>query len=159
MANISPLLIAYGVSNAVGLVILWAAVKRPKLARLGLFLVFAWAAWINYITCRLQPGAYLDYSRYAIGFYKDFINGWFKDHIRIAVTCIAVGQLLIASGMLLNGIWVKPACVGVIIFLLAIAPLGFGAVFPFSLTVSAAAWLVLRNDDGRWLWQFDIATG
>jgi len=40
--------------------------------------------------------------------------------IDIIIPLIAVGQLCIAVGMLLKGIWVKLACIGSIIFLLSI---------------------------------------
>lgn len=85
-------LAAWIISNTVALLILRAAVKRPKIARSMLFLLFAW--------------------------------GW----------------------------WVKWACIGTIIFLAAIAPLGVGAGFPFSVTVSIAAWFIIRRDDLDYLW-------
>lgn len=150
--NTSLLLIAYGFSNLAALLILWAAFRRPKLARLALVLLFGWAAWINYSTVRETPDLYLNYSRYAIKWYDLFIEGWFRQHITFAVTCIAVGQALISLGMLYRGVWVNIACVGVIVFLLAIAPLGFGAAFPFSLIVAFAAWKIINNGDNPLLW-------
>jgi hypothetical protein len=143
------LLIAYCASNIAGLLLLWAAVKKPKHARLVFFVLFGWACWINYTTGQQHPQVYLDYARFSIGIYKDFINGWFKNHIQVTVTIIAIGQALIALGMLLNGIWVKMACVGVILFLLAIAPLGVGSAFPFSITVSIAAYFIIKSICGK----------
>ncbi|MGZ3765422.1 MAG: hypothetical protein ACXVA2_12205 [Mucilaginibacter sp.] len=148
------LIIAYSVSNIAGLLLLWAAIKRPKLARLFSVLLFAWASWINYTTCHQHPQIYLDYAQYAIGFYKDFINGWFKNHVTLMVTCISIGQALVAIGMALKGIWVKIACTGAVLFLLAIAPLGIAAGFPFSITVSAAAFFIIFKDDKNYLWKF-----
>jgi hypothetical protein len=65
---------------------------------------------------------------------------------------IAVGQFLIAIGILLKGWWVKWACIGAMIFLFSIIPLMVGSAFPFSLIVSWAAWLVLSRDKKDYLW-------
>ena len=150
--NISLLLIFYGFSNIAGLLILWAAFRRPKLARLALVMMFGSAAWVNYSAAQESPEMYLSYSRYAIKWYADFISGWFQTHITLMISLIAIGQGVIALGMIYSGIWMKIACLGVIVFLIAIAPLGFGAAFPFPLTVAFAAWKIIRKDDGAPLW-------
>ena len=151
--NHQVILTAYIVSNLVGLLYLFAAIKRPKLARLMFLLLFSWASWINYTTCHQHPEIYLKYAEKSIGIYADFINGWFKGHITILVSCIAIIQGLIAFGMLLKGNWVKIACIGAIIFLIGIAPLGVYSAFPFSLTVSAAAYFIILKDDKDYLWR------
>jgi hypothetical protein len=69
------------------------------------------------------------------------------------IPLIATGQLLIAVGMLLKGWWVQWACIGAIIFLLSIAPFMVGSAFPFSITVSVAAWMILKKDDRNYIWK------
>jgi len=150
-------LAAWAISNIAALVILWAAVRRPNIARALLFLLFAWASWANYTTVHQTPEVYLEYASMSIEWYSEFILGWFSSHIVPFVTAVAAGQALIAVGMLLRGWWVKLACLGTILFLVAIAPLGVGAGFPFSLTVSIAAWLVFRKNDMDFLWRFHRA--
>jgi hypothetical protein len=147
------LIAAYVASNLVGIVFLWIAYRNTKLARFMFLLLFGWASWINYNTGRSDPEVYLDYSERAIGFYSRFITGWFSDHITLFVSVIAIGQALIAIGMLLRGWIVTLACVGVMLFLIGIAPLGVYAAFPFSITVSIAAYLVMRKDDKDFLWK------
>ena len=148
--------IAYIASNIAGILILLAAVKLPKLARLFFVILFGWACWINYTTAHTQPEIYLEYSNYALPFYKSFIQGWFAQNITLMVTLIAIGQGLIAVGMMLKGWWVKLACAGIIIFLIGIAPLGIYAAFPFSITVSLAAYFIWRKDDLNYLWKFQL---
>lgn len=145
--------LAYWGSNVVGLAFLLAAYKRPRLARLMFTLLFGYAFWINYNLSRTAPEAYLTYAEHAAGMYTIFIEGWFSRHITGFVTFIAVGQLLIAVGMTLNRYWVSLAGAGAIIFLMAIAPLGYYSAFPFSLTVSFAAYLITRSDDKDYLWK------
>ncbi len=154
--NGRTLIIVYMVSNLIGLLYLLAAIKAPKLARLLFLLLFGWAGWFNYTLCHKNPEAYLMYSQKSIHLYADFINGWFKEHITLFVSLIAIGQFLIAWGMLLKGIWVKLACVGVIIFLLSIAPLGMYAAFPFSIFVLLAAWFIIKKDNKDYIWKFSI---
>lgn len=147
-------LIGYIVSNIVGILFLWTAIKKPKLSRFMFVLLFGWASWMNYTTVHNKPEVYLEYADMSFSWYSDFINGWFKDNITAMVTMISIGQGLIAVGMLLNGIWVRLACIGAIVFLVAIAPLGVGSGFPFSITVSIAAFIILKKDDLNCLWKF-----
>ena len=145
-------LVMYIVSNFVGLFILWMAWKSPKVARFIFFLLFTWASYINYTMAHNSPMEYLNYSSLSVKWYSDFINGWFAQNVTLMVSLIAVGQGLIALGMILKGWWVKLACTGTIIFLLAIAPLGVGAAFPFSIIVSLAAFFILKRDDLDYIW-------
>src|SRR6476469_193966 len=108
-------------SNMVAIVLLVTAWKMPRLSRLLFFLLFTWASWTNWQTALNKPDAYLEYADLAIfSFYKDFINGWFKNHIVLAVGFVATCQLLIAIGMQSKGNFFKVAAVGAILFLLSI---------------------------------------
>jgi hypothetical protein len=138
-------LFLYIISNLAALIILWASVKKPKISRLMLVLLFGWASWTNYTTAHDHPEFYLEYASMSIPFYSDFINGWFKKNITPMVSAIAICQGLIAIGMVLNGWMLKLACTGAIIFLLSIAPLGVGSAFPFSITVSLASYFILKK--------------
>lgn len=150
------LYLAYALSNAVGLFLLWAAIKRPKVAQASFSLLFAWACWMNYTTSHSHPESYLFYAEKSIGFYRDFINGWFSRHITAAVSSIAVCQGLIAVGLWLGAKSFRLACVGIVLFLAGIAPLGVYAAFPFSLTVAAAAIILLRKANKVIVISFDI---
>jgi len=150
-------LIGYIISNVVAILLVIAAIKRPKLARLLFFLLFAWAFSMNYYVSHQRPEAYLEYADEALPFYRNFINGWFSEHITEMVSLIAFGQALIAMGMLLKGWWVKFSCIGAIIFFMSIAPLGLYAGFPFSIIASIAAIFILKNDDLNFLWKFRSA--
>ena len=141
-------------SKYCGVIIFWAAIKKPPLARLLFALLFGWACWINYTLSHEKPEVYLQYSNGAIRWYADFINDWFSKHITKMVSLIAIGQGLIAIGMLLKGWCVKFACIGVIIFLIAIAPLGMYAGFPFAITVGISAYLILKKETLNYLWKF-----
>jgi len=148
----SPILwISYSLSNLLGILIMWCALKRPMWARLLLMLLFGWAAWLNYDVAHQHPSVYLNYSHYGTGWYSGFIMGWFSRHITPMITMIVGGQVAIAVGIALKGWWVKLACIGIILFMTAIAPLGFAAAFPFSLTLSAAAYLIFNQKHNPYL--------
>ncbi|MCB0489935.1 MAG: hypothetical protein KDC99_15740 [Cyclobacteriaceae bacterium] len=154
MKHLEVYLIPYVVSNAVALFMLWSAWKKPVLARLLFFILFFWAFIMNLTTALTNPNDYLNYSEMAVAWYKSFIDGWFKDHITIVVVAIAIGQALIAIGIILNGTLVRLAAIGAILFLIGIAPLGVGSAFPFSITASVAAWLIIRRKNLEYLWKF-----
>jgi len=142
----------YITANLLGIFILLLAIMRPKTGRFILFLLFAWACTFNIFTSYNNPEVYLNYSTLSVQLYGRFINGWFKDHITLMVTAIAICQGLIAIGMLLRGWWVKLASFGAIAFLLSIAPLGVGSGFPFSITVSLAVCIILKRDNLESIW-------
>ena len=153
MDGLNEYFIPYVVSQAVSLIILIIAWKRTRWARWLFAILFLWAFATNMYIGLTNPDSYLDNARFAIPLYRDFINGWFSHYNHIIIPLIAVGQIFLAIGMVLHGWWVKFACIGSIIFLLSIAPLMVGAAFPFSITVSIAAWLILLNDDKNYIWK------
>jgi len=156
MSSFDEFLIPYIISQVASIIILIVAWKKTKWARVLFALLFFWASGTNMYIGITKPDTYQLYADLAIPAYRDFINGWFSHYNYIIIPLIAVGQFLIASGMLLKSWWVKAACVGAIIFLLSIAPLMVGAAFPFSITVSIAAWLILLNDDKNYIWKKQV---
>lgn len=155
MELLKEYIIPWSVSNIIAILFVVAAYKKPKLARLLFVLLFSWACWINYTTVHSNPSVYLDYANFTpFDLYASFINGWFKEHIIEMVTFISIGQGLIALGMLLKGWVVYLACIGAVIFFLAIAPFGIGSGFPASLLWSVAIYFILKNDDLNYLWKF-----
>lgn len=151
--NETMLAVAYWGSNLVGVVLLLISLKWTRVARVMFAIIFGYASWINYHLSHSNPEAYLDYKESAVGLYALFIEGWFSENITLFVTMIAVGQLLIATGMVMSKTWVTLASVGAIIFLAAIAPLGYYAAFPFSITVSLAAYQIIRKDEKLFIWK------
>ncbi len=146
-------LVLYIVSNAVALLLLWTAWKQPRIARSMFFFLFAWASWTNWTTALRNPQFYIEYADLSFwDVYKQFIRGWFSRHVTEAVGFIATCQGLVAVSMLLKGWILKTGCIGAIIFLLAIGPLGVGSAFPFSITASLALYLILKNKVNDYLW-------
>lgn len=153
MNGFDEYIIPYVISQVVSIIILIAAWKRTRWARWLFAALFLWASATNMYIGLTNPDSYLDNARFAIPLYQEFINGWFSHYNHVIIPLIAVGQFLIAIGMLLHGWWVKLACIGSMIFLLSIAPLMVAAAFPFSITVSIAAWLIFLNDDKNYIWK------
>ena len=56
---------------------------------------------------------------------------------------------IIAVAMLLKGTMFRLGCIGAIIFLLAISPLGVGAGFPCTLTLALAIFYLIRKPRPR----------
>jgi hypothetical protein len=137
-------LIANIASNLVALLLLLVCWRWRRVGRALFFAVFLWAAQLNLRLALTRPAVYLDYARWAIGPYRDFILGPFARHITPLVAAIALAQLAVAILLALRGRATQLGLLGAILFLLAIAPLGRGSAFPFSLTASLAASLLLR---------------
>ena len=134
------------VSNIVAVLQLFAAFKWPAIARFSFFFLFAWASWTNWVTSQHTPHVYLEYADFAWSrAYREFITGWFSQHIELAVGCIATCQALIAIAILLKGFLFLIGCIAAIIFLLAILPLGIGAGFPCTAIMAIALLVLLKK--------------
>ncbi len=102
-------------------------------------MLFAWAAATNTNTALTTPWVYLEYADLAVlEVYRSFILGWFSAHVAPMVLAIAAGQAVITVLLALPRPWRRLGVLGAIVFLMAIAPLGVGSGFPFSLTLAAA---------------------
>ena len=147
------MIVLHIISITVSLVMLGVTIKWPNVGRFLFVLLFLWAGYINSSTAISNPEEYLNYGNFAwLEFYKDFIYGFFGEHITVIVLLIAFCQLLIGILLLTKGAAVKWACWGGIVFLLAIAPLGVGSGFPTSLIMAAGLWLLSRKRFDHYLW-------
>jgi hypothetical protein len=144
----------YWTSNAAALLLLGISWRWPNAARFVFAAMFLGAAFVNARLALARPAEYLEYAKFAIlPGYREFILGWFADHAQGVVMSIAGGQALCGALMLSRKtVWL--GAIGQAIFLLAIAPLGVGSAFPFSLTCVAGLWLVARDaardDEDAW---------
>ena len=145
----------YIISNIVfGLTIVFAF-QKPMLARIFLAGFFLWASYFNSTSALNSPEIYLDYARPdALPAYSNFINGFFSRHITPFVCAIAAGQFLIFAGLVLNKRLTKLACLGGIIFGLAIAPLAVGSAFPSTVSMAIAFYILLKKYDHDFIWNF-----
>jgi hypothetical protein len=147
-------LILLAISNAIAILQLIAAIKWPQPARFSFFLLFAWAGFTNWKTALHTPHFYLEYADLTwSSWYQNFINGWFADHIKTAVSFIAACQTLIALSMLLKGWVFKLGAVGGIIFLLSIIPFGVGSGFPCTAIMAIAIFILIKKDKNTFAWQ------
>ena len=150
----SSYLLALLISNFVAVVLLYSTWKSPRLGRLLFLLVFSWAGLTNWVTFLKHPTAYLEYADLAFfSTYRNFINGWFSHHLLISVGFIASCQVLIGLGMMAKGFLFRLACVGAMIFLLAVLPLGVGSGFPCTLLMAIAMYLLYQQSPENYLWQ------
>ena len=145
-------LIAYIISNVLGILFLISSFTLPRLSRLLYAILFGWASWANWNMIINNSQDYLSYADLTfLTFYRSFILGWFKDHVQLSVGLIAAAQAVIAISLLMKGQVYKLGLLGGILFLVAIIPLGVGSAFPCT-AMLAAGLIVLRNED-TWLWQ------
>jgi hypothetical protein len=148
-------LLPYLVSNTIFILVLVAVALRPMIARIFFVLLFLWAASVNTATALKTPQVYLEYASMAlIPAYRDFINTFFAQHIQSIVLSIASCQMLISIGMMLYGSWVKLACLGGILFSLAIAPLGVGSGFPSTVLLAIALYILYAQPRHDFIWRW-----
>jgi len=142
-------LVPYLASNAIALALLGTSFRKPTWVRWATIAIFVWAAGTNARLALTYPLEYQGFGELAVlSPYRSFIYGWFRDHTAWLVVPIAVGQLTIAVLLLLNSRQSRRLAVGgAILFLLAIAPLGVGSAFPFSLTYGLALLVMARRLD------------
>jgi hypothetical protein len=148
------------ISNTVALLQLVAAIRWPRLARFSFFLLFAWACWTNWNESQLTPHSYLEYADLTwSNVYRNFINGWFADHVQLAVGFVAICQGLIAVSMLMKGWILRTGSIGAIIFLLSIMPFGVGSGFPSTAIMAVAIFILLQKHNKEFIWQKNRLVG
>jgi hypothetical protein len=139
-------LVVYLIANAIGLALLELGYFLPRVARWVWIGIFVWAATVNTMTAALEPWVYLAYGGLTPStWYRDFIAGWFSRHIPEVVLSIAAGQLAIAILLARDGRARRVGVIGATTFLIAIAPLGVGSGFPFSLSAIASLLIMERG--------------
>jgi hypothetical protein len=132
--------------NIFAILLVLVAAKWPKLARLLFSVLFLGAGVWNLFASLTMPAFYVEtYGPLATPPYAAFITGPFAANPALFVVPIAVGQLAIGILAAGTGARVRLAMLGSMAFLLAIAPMGVGAAFPFSLFGILAAYLLFRT--------------
>ncbi len=136
----------YLFSNLFAMVTLLLAVQSPRIARWILAAVFGMAAVANTRMAAVSPLDYLEYADLALlPIYQDFIRGPFSEHVQEIVFAIAICQAVISLAFAIDDRLLPIGVIGAVIFLAAIAPLGVGSAFPFSIFFAAAAVVVWRK--------------
>ncbi len=153
MKGLDHWLLPYILSQIVSLLLLWLCIKNNNWGRTAISLLFLYAGIYNMYIGFSRPEEYLNFAEFAIPLYQKFIRGWFSLHNGTMIPLIATGQFLSGIFLLLGGIWPRLGIIGVIAFLLAIAPLMTGSAFPFSITVSIAAMILWRKKRFLPIWQ------
>jgi hypothetical protein len=134
-------------SNVVAIALLLVAALGPKVARVLFIVIFFAAGIFNAYSVITQPEAYVEiYGEVAVfKLYRDFIYGVFSQYTTAFVLAIAVGQLAIGGLLMAKRPLLTLGVIGGVIFLVAIAPLGVGSAFPFSVFVIAALVVMYRR--------------
>jgi len=134
-------------SNVVAIALLLVAALWPKVARVLFVVIFIAAGIFNAYTVITEPMAYVvGYGDLAVlKLYQDFIHGVFSQYTTAFVLAIAVGQITVGGLLIAKRPLLTLGVIGGIIFLVAIAPLGVGSAFPFSVFAIAALVVMYRG--------------
>ena len=139
-------LIPYFVSNFISAVLVFSALRWPRLNRVLFVLIFGAAGLFNIYTAATEPEIYQTFKELAVlAFYRKFIDGFFSEHTQLIIWAIAVGQLCIGALLAGKGRILRLGVIGGTIFLVAIAPLGFGSAFPATILMVGALLITQRR--------------
>jgi hypothetical protein len=132
--------------NIIAVLLVLVAAKWPRIARLLFSVLFLGAGVWNLYASLTMPAFYVaTYGPSATPPYAAFIAGPFAANPALFVVPIALGQLAIGILAAGTGRSVRLAMLGSMAFLLAIAPMGVGSAFPFSVFGIWAAYLLFRT--------------
>jgi cytochrome bd-type quinol oxidase subunit 2 len=123
------------VSNMVGFLLLWIAVKFPWFSRKAWGLLMIMASFFNAYMAITNPTRYIEFGLLAIPPMQRFIYSKFFASPALLVLPIAVIQLLIGIILLLSETpsTLKAGLVGAIFWFLGLTTLALGSAFPSSL--------------------------
>lgn len=113
------------------------------MTRVLFVLIFTGAGFFNIYNAITDPQVYQTYKELAVlAFYREFIDGFFSEHTQLFILIIGVGQLFIGTFLIGSGRLFSMGVIGGTIFLVAIAPLGFGSAFPATLLMVCALFII-----------------
>lgn len=136
---VTPYLVSLGIAGS----LLVLATVRPRWCRWLFVALFAYAAIYNFWISSTRPEEYQGFATLAlVAALAEFIRGPFREQAAPTIGAIATGQALIAVGFGVGRSLLPAATLGAVVFLMAIAPLGVGSAYPFSVMVSLAAIIV-----------------
>jgi hypothetical protein len=131
----------YVASNVFAILLIVVAARWPRIGRFVVSVGFLGAGIWNMFASLTMPGFYVStYGPLASPPYAAFIDGPFAANPALFVVPIAIGHLATATGG-----WVKLALAGSMLFVAAIAPMGVGSAFPFSVFALLAFYLLYRR--------------
>jgi len=139
--------VPFVVTNAASLALIAVSFQWPNGIRWFLASFFIGSAFVNAILALRCPSLYVEATRDValLQIYRDFIAGFFSRHTTPIVVLIALGQFLCGLFLTLGGPWLWWGTAGVILFLLAIAPLGAFSAFPATLLWAVAAFIAYHR--------------
>ncbi|MEO6914930.1 MAG: hypothetical protein ABI151_04090 [Chitinophagaceae bacterium] len=145
-------LIIYIVVNVGAIVILVAAFRSPKLARILLSAIFLWGCWAILKMAYSSPRDILSFEAPTIKLYRNLFTGWFSQHIQLVAVVVGFLHGFVAFSLLLKGHIYRIGLIMGAIFLIIISPFGQGAAFPCPL-ILAVAMIVLLRYKTRFIWE------
>lgn len=141
----AQIIVTYIISNIAAVTFLLITIYSNRLARTLFAALFISAGFINWIVVHTHPNDYLNYSKYAVGMYRDLIIGPFQNYITPVVSFMAVCQVLVGLGLLYRGAILRTSCIVGSIFLVAISPLGIATAFPSGLIWAVGLYAIYRE--------------
>jgi len=157
--SLQEYLIPYIMSNAVGLLLIYICYRWFRAGRILFGLIFLAAGVFNfYITCK-SPEIYVEvYGASAVfSFYKNFIFGFFNQHVALFVRLIAIGQVTVGILLFTRKVCFKIGIAGGVLFLLAISPLGIGSAFPCTIFLIFGLYFLYRKGTDFHIFQYQHA--
>jgi hypothetical protein len=144
---------SYTTSNIVALLLLFSSLKKPITARFLYSLLFLWAGIVNIMLAKNNPASYLTFAEFAVfPLYKNFILGWFSEHVSSIVTTVAITQFLVAICMWLKAPLFKIGAIAGIIFLISVVPLGLISAVPATIIMATGLVILLLKPPFPYLW-------
>ncbi len=156
--TLSEYWLPYTISQIVFLLLLFVSWRWFTVGRLLWILVFFAAGIFNFYTASTQPEAYVMYADSALlPLYKNFVLGEFAKHPALFIKPIATGQILVSILLMAPGRFFKLVCLGGIIFLLAISPLGVGSALPATVVDAVALFFLWKRGASFSIFRFSGA--
>ena len=134
------------IGNLLAIILMLLSYHFPRVLRVVWGAIFITMGIISLITVYNNPSVFIDLiGSKPVKFYQEFINKTLLKNPGAYISLLGVIQILFGGMIWSRKVWFILGCIGAVLFLLAILPLGVALTFPLTIFMALSIIFLMRK--------------
>jgi hypothetical protein len=134
------------IGNLLAIILMLLSYHFPRVLRVIWGAIFITMGVVSLITVYNNPSVFIDLiGSKPVKFYQDFIDKTMVEHPGAFILLLGVIQILFGGMIWSRKVWFILGCIGAVLFLLAILPLGLAITFPLTIFMALSIIFLMRK--------------